>query len=181
MINTFNKPIIPDNEELRLVALAYFDILNDLPDRYFTNLAHIIAATFKSEIALVSLVGEEMVHFKGNVGMEGVNKVKRGKSLCSLAILDPEPTIFYDTLKEPCLLRNPLVIGEFGLRFYAGAPIISRQGFNIGTVCIVGKDPREFTEKEKELLVLFAENTMHEIEMRGEIKRIRERELSPSI
>lgn len=181
MINTFNKPIIPDNETLRLAALEYFDILNDLPDMYFTNLAHIIATTFNSPIALVSLVGEEMVHFKGNFGMEGVNKVDRGKSLCSLAILDPEPTIFYDTLKEPCLLRNPLVIGEFGLRFYAGAPIVTKEGFNIGTVCIVGKEPREFSEREKNLLVLFAENAMHEIEMRGEIKRIQQRELSRSI
>lgn len=181
MINTFNKPIIPDNEKERLAALAYFDILNDLPDRYFTNLAHIIAATFQSEIALVSLVGEEMVHFKGNVGMEGVNKVERGKSLCSLAILEPEPTIFNDALKEPCLLRNPLVVGEFGLRFYAGAPIITKEGFNIGTVCIVGKEPRDFTQKETKLLVRFAENAMHEIEMRGEIKRIREIELSTAV
>ncbi len=181
MINTFNKPIISDSDKLRVAALEYFDILNDLPDSYFTNLAHIIAATFNSQIALVSLVGEEIVHFKGNFGMEGVNKMEREKSLCSLAILDPEPTIFNDTLKEPCLLRNPLVIGDFGLRFYAGAPIVTKEGFNIGTVCIVGKKPREFTESEKELLVLFAENAMHEIEMRGEIKRIQEKELSASI
>ena len=181
MINTFNKPIIPGNDALRLAALEYFDILNDLPDRYFTNLAHIIAATFNSQIALISLVGEELVHFKGNFGMDGVSNVSRGESLCSLAILDAEPTIFTDTLKEPCLLRNPLVIGEFGLRFYAGAPIVTKEGFNIGTVCIVGKEPREFTEREKDLLVLFAENAMHEIEMRGEIKHIQEKELSPSI
>ncbi|MEO7307072.1 MAG: GAF domain-containing protein [Ferruginibacter sp.] len=169
MINTFNKPIIPENDKLRLKALEYFNILNELPDRYFSNLAQIIARTFNTEIALISLVGEEDVYFKGNVGMEGVNKVDRGSSLCSLAILDTEPTVFPDALKEPCLLSNPLVIGDFGLRSYAAAPIVTAEGFNIGTVCVVGKEPRNYTEKEKELLMLFARNVMIELESRSEI------------
>lgn len=170
MINTFNKSIIPDNEINRFKALDYFDILNTLPDRYFNNLARIIAVTFDAPIALVSLVGAEDVIFKGNFGMKGIDRVDRGKSLCSLAVLDVEPTIFRDAIKEPCLLRNPLVVGEFGLRFYAGAPIITKEGFAIGTVCIVGKEPRDFNEDETEVLKLFAENAMHEIEMRGIIK-----------
>ena len=169
MINTFNKNIIPDNDKLRLKALEYFDILNELPDKYFANLAQIIARTFNSEIALVSLVGKEEVYFKGNFGMDGINRVDRGSSLCSLAILDSNPTIFSDALKEPCLLSNPLIIGDFGLRFYAGAPIITLEGFNIGTVCIVGKQPREFSEKERELLILFARNVMIELEARAEL------------
>lgn len=170
MVNTFNKDIIPADDELRLNALDYYNILNDLPDRYFSNLAQIIAHTFNSEIALISLVGEEDVFFKGNHGMEGVKKEDRGSSLCSLAILDPDPTIFNDALKEPCLLSNPLVIGEFGLRFYAGAPIKTSEGFSIGTVCIIGKEPREFTMQEKALLVLFAKNAMIEIESRIELQ-----------
>lgn len=172
MNNTFNKPIIPENDALRLKALEYFDILNSLPDQYFTNLANIMAKTFSAPIGLVSLVAEESVHFKGNFGMEGVEKVDRGESLCSLAVLDAEPTIFEDALKEPCLLRNPLVTGEFGLRFYAGAPIVTKEGFNIGTVCVVDKEPREFSEKETELLKLFADNAMNEIEIRGQINRL---------
>ncbi|MBA3680143.1 MAG: GAF domain-containing protein [Bacteroidetes bacterium] len=170
MTNTFNKPIIPENEADRLKALEYFDILNTLPDRYFSNLARIIAVTFDAPIALVSLVGSEDVIFKGNFGMPGVDKVDRGKSLCSLAVLDTEPTIFNDAIKEPCLLKNPLVVGEFGLRFYAGAPIITKEGFAIGTVCIVGKEPRDFSQNETDILKLFAENAMHEIEMRSIIK-----------
>lgn len=170
MVNTFNKDIVPSNDRQRLAALDYFEILNELPDRYFSNLAQIIALAFNSEIALVSLVGEKDVFFKGNFGMEGTDKLGRGESLCSLAILNPEPTIFGDALKEPCLLSNPLVIGEFGLRFYAGAPIITRGGFSIGTVCIVGKEPREFSQQEKNLLILFAKNAMIELESRVEIK-----------
>ncbi len=170
MNNTFNKVIIPHNEKERLKALEYFEILNELPDRYFSNLAQIVAHTFNAEIALVSVVGGEEVLFKGNHGMEGTNKTERGKSLCSLAILDTEPTVFNDALKEPCLLSNPLVVGEFGLRFYAGAPITTKDGFNIGSVCIVGKEPRQITNSEKDLLVLFAKNAMIELETRSEIK-----------
>ena len=61
MLNTFYNPIIPAKDTLRLKALEYFDILAELPDRYFTNLAHIIALAFHSDIALVSLVDEEEV------------------------------------------------------------------------------------------------------------------------
>ena len=169
MNNTFDKQIIPENEEQRLKALEYYNILHTLPDGYFSNLAHIIATTFHTPIALISLVGEETVFFKGNFGMEGVNTADRGVSLCSLAIMEDDPTIFNNTLEEQCLLKNPLVAGEFGLRFYAGAPITTREGFHIGTVCVVDKEPRDFTLEDTDLLVLFAENAMHEIEMRGEL------------
>jgi GAF domain-containing protein len=60
-------------------------------------------------------------------------------------------------------MSNPLVAGEFGLRFYAGAPIITPDGFNIGTVCVVDKKPRSFSELEQELLVQFAQSAMDAI------------------
>ena len=125
MNNTFGKPIIPGNEVERLKALRSYNILHTLPEGFFNNLAHIIAKTFDTPIALISLVDEEEVFFKANVGMPGTEYVDRGVSLCSLAILDNQPTIFEDATNEPCLLANPLVAGNFGLRFYAGAPIIT--------------------------------------------------------
>jgi GAF domain-containing protein len=163
MINSFAKPIIPDNEEDRLQALGYYEIVDTLPEGFFNNLAHIIARSFETPIALVSLVDREQVFFKANVGMPGTTHVSRGVSLCSLAILDDEPTIFEDATKEPCLIANPLVAGEFGLRFYAGAPITTPDGFNIGTVCVVDKQPRSFSELEQELLVQFAKSAMEAI------------------
>ncbi|HUR10558.1 MAG TPA: GAF domain-containing protein [Flavitalea sp.] len=168
----FGKNIIPWNEALRLDALYYYDLLNDLPDRYFANLAHIIAITFNTPIALVTLVGKNSVLYKGNAGMEGTNEADRGISLCSLAILEAEPTVFEDALKEPCLLTNPLVAGSFGLRFYAGAPITTPAGYNIGTVCIVDKKPRLFSENESEILTRFAASAMYEIEMRKSIQPV---------
>lgn len=163
MQNVFNKNIIPSNEVARLKSLRSYQILDSTPELFFNNLAQIIAQCFQSPIALISLVDSDQVFLKANVGMDGTRHVPRGISLCSLAIMEQEPTIFQDTLKEPCLLANPLVAGEFGMRFYAGAPIVSPEGFAIGTVCVVDKKPRKFSDMDQDLLVLFAGSVMEAI------------------
>lgn len=163
MYNSFDRPIIPPNEADRLEALKSYNILHSAPEGFFNNLANIIAKSFDTPIALISLVDAEEVFFKANVGMEGTQYVPRGISLCSLAILEPEPTIFENAEEEPCLLANPLVAGEFGLKFYAGAPITTPEGFHIGTVCVVDKKPREFNDLDKDLLVKFADSVMQSI------------------
>jgi GAF domain-containing protein len=163
MNNSFGKRIIPENDNDRIKALESYEIMHTLPEGFFNNLAFIIAKTFDTPIALISLVDRDQVFFKANVGMPGVEYVDRGVSLCSLAILDDEPTIFEDASSEPCLIANPLVAGEFGLKFYAGAPIVTPDGFNIGTVCIVDKKPRSFSEREQELLVQFSKSAMDAI------------------
>lgn len=167
MVNTFEIDIIPKNEEERIKDLYHYSILDTLPDSYFNNLAFIVAQFFETPIALISFVETESVFFKGNVGMEGTLKTDRGSSLCALAILNDEVTVFTDTLSEPCLLTNPLVRGKFGLRFYAGAPLVTPNGYSIGTLCIIDKKPRSFDLKERDLLNRFAKIAMHELEMRA--------------
>jgi GAF domain-containing protein len=167
MKNSFiGREIIPANEKERIKALRRHKLIQDLPQGYFNNLANIMAQTFGTPIALVSIVRSENVVFPGNIGLHDTTSVPRGVSLCSLAVMEAQPTIFTDATKEPCLLANPLVAGEFGLRFYAGAPIITNDGQALGTVCIVDKEPRQFTDKELELLKGFAETAMQEIEQR---------------
>jgi len=169
MKNYFNKNIIPANEHERLQALHRYRLIESIPEGHFNRLANIIARTFAVPIALVSIVEQKEVRFPGNVGMSDTKSVSRGLSLCSLAILDDAPTIFNDALKEPCLLANPLITGEFGLRFYAGAPIRTSDDFAIGTVCIVDKRPREFSDLDRQLLTYFAHIAMQEIELRFEM------------
>jgi GAF domain-containing protein len=146
--------------------LQRYRLIEAIPDGYFNRLANIIARTFGVPIALVSLVEQNEVEFPGNFGMTDTKTVSRGLSLCSLAILDDSPTIFNDALKEPCLLTNPLVTGSFGLRFYAGAPILTYDNFAIGTVCVVDKMQREFGDMDKQLLQYFAHLAMQEMETR---------------
>ena len=169
MKNTFGIPIIPPNENERLKALKNLQILEYKVRDVFNNIAHIMAETFDVPIALISFVDNEEVIFKGNVGMTDVKSNNRGISLCSLAILNDGVTVFEDALKEQCLLTNPLVVGEFGLKFYAGAPLTTKEGYNIGTVCIIDKESRNFTEKKKQLLQRFATMVMHEIYLQIEV------------
>jgi CheY-like chemotaxis protein len=166
LINTFAIPIIPPDEDQRLKAVKKYNILDTDPEQSFNTIVEDAARFFNVPIALVSIVDEERVFFKANVGMEGVNNVDRGMSLCSLAILKDELTYFNDASEDPCLLANPIVHGPFGLRFYAGAPIIDADGFHIGTVCVVDKNPREFTDEDKNKLSQFALLAMQKIEER---------------
>jgi GAF domain-containing protein len=172
MVNTFGKPIIPADDKERVDVLASYQILDTQPEGFFNNLAQIMARCFDTPIALISLVDKERVFFKANVGLADTQNVSRGMSLCSLAILDHEPTVFENALKEPCLLANPLVAGEFGLRFYAGAPITNEDGYNLGTVCVVDKKPRVFSQSDKDLLSRFAQTVMKALEKRkSELKQ----------
>ena len=167
--NSFGKNITPDNEAERLECLRSFEILNSEPEKMFDLIAKMTAKVFNVPIALISFVDENQVFFKSNVGMEGTKHVDRGISLCSLAILDSEQVVFESPLKEPCLMANPLVQGKFGLRFYAGAPLTTLDGFNIGTVCILDKKARFFNKEQIELLKDFASLIMENLYLRKEL------------
>lgn len=161
--NSFGISIIPQNENERLKALQNLQILESEVQDVFDNIAHIVAETFDVPIALISFVDNEDVFFKGNAGMEGIKSNSRGISLCTLAILNDGVTVFEDALNEKCLLNNPLVAGKFGLRFYAGTPLVTKEGYNIGTVCIIDKESRNFPVHKQQLLQRFATMVMHEI------------------
>ncbi|MEK7728643.1 MAG: ATP-binding protein, partial [candidate division KSB1 bacterium] len=86
--------------------------------------------------------------------------------LCASAILGSEIHDLNDALLDPRALANPLVAGEFGLRFYAGAPLATHDGFNLGTLCVIDKQPRALTEQEKNTLHDLAALVMDQIELR---------------
>ncbi|WP_207431718.1 GAF domain-containing protein [Sabulibacter ruber] len=165
MTNTFGMEIIPENETDRVQKLHDYQILEIDTEGPFRHIAALAAHVFKVPISLVSFVDKDKVWFKGNVGMEGESGADRGMSLCSLAILRNEATVFTDTLKEPCLLNNPLVAGQFGLRFYAAVPLTTYDGYNLGSVCILDKEPREFSKDDQITLEYMAKLVMDELEL----------------
>jgi PAS domain S-box-containing protein len=164
--NTFGKEIIPANDTERLQVLRRYRIMDTPSEASFDNIAKLATQIFNVPISLVSLVDAERVFFKANIGMGKAKESNRGKSLCALAVLDPGVTVFEDALKEPCLMVNPNVAGDFGLRFYAGAPLITYDGFLIGTLCIIDKQPRVFTKNEENILQGLAVAVMDQIELR---------------
>lgn len=167
MNNTFGIPLVPANERERLEKLYSYNILHDYDKAgAFKHVAAMAAHIFKVPVALVVFVDEEQTFFAGNFGMEDADRMSRGESLCSLAILKDEVTIFEDANADPCLLANPLVSGDFGLRFYAAAPLITPEGYKVGTVCIVDKKPRKLSVADKRLLEALASSVIEELEER---------------
>lgn len=164
--NTFGINILPENEADRLEALKRYRITDSPSEDSFDGIAKLATQIFNVPISLLSLVDAESVFFKANIGMGKAKDANRGKSLCALAVLDKEVTVFEDALKEPCLMANPNVIGDFGLRFYAGAPLITHDGFLIGTLCIIDQKTREFSQADRKILEGLAKTAMDQIELR---------------
>lgn len=172
--NTFNRNIIPATEPERLRDLAYYhSLLMDLEQsKAFNHIAEMAARMFQVPIAVVNMVGADKVRALAAAGEISVgNEVERGVSLCSLAVLNNDPTVFKDALEEPCLLANPMVVGDFGLRFYAAAPITTKAGNHIGALCLVDKEPREFSEIDQKILAGLARIVMEELDERFGKKR----------
>ena len=165
--NTPDPSLIPANERERLAALARYEQVATTGNGAFNHVAEMAVRMFDVPIALVNLVGAEVVRtIAGKGGIEEDTEMVRGVSLCSLAILSDEPTVFRDALQEPCLLTNPLVTGNYGLGFYAAAPLRTKDGYNIGAVCLVDKKPRAFSAGEQKVLEGLAQIVMEDMETR---------------
>jgi two-component sensor histidine kinase len=133
--------IIPGNENERLAAVRRYDILDTPPDGAFDRITAIAARRFDVPIAIISIVDEDRIWFKSHHGVD-VDQIGRDPGLCASAILTNDPHILPDASQDPRSLSNPLVAGEFGLRFYAGVPLRTSDGFNLGTLCVLDQQPR---------------------------------------
>lgn len=144
--------MVSSNEEARLENLKKYKILYTKTEPYFDQLAAITATMMNTPIAMINFVDRDIVWTKadqhGRVGKE----MERGVSLCSLAILNESVTVFEDLIQNPVLVSNPMFVGESGLRFYAAAAITTNEGFRVGSVCIVDKNPRVFSEEDRRKL-----------------------------
>ncbi|OON70210.1 GAF domain-containing protein [Hymenobacter sp. CRA2] len=162
--------LIPDNDLARLRTLYQYQILNTTAEKIFDDYVALAAQLFNLPISLISLVDAEQVVFRGNVGLPGLETVPRGDSLCSAAVLEDMTIAFPNLSQERCNLVNPAVAESAGLRCYAGAPLRMADGMNIGTMCVIGREPREFTDSEKELLLRLARLVGLTIELRARLQ-----------
>ncbi|MCC3156858.1 GAF domain-containing protein [Hymenobacter sp. 15J16-1T3B] len=161
--------LVPAHEPARLRTLYRYEILNTTPEPIFDDFVALAAQLFKLPISLISLVDQDTVFFKANAGLPGLVAVPRADSLCSAAVLEHTPIAFPDLQQERCDLVNPAVAEAAGLRCYAGAPLRMTDGLNIGTMCVIGREPRDFTEAESALLLRLAELVSRTIELRARL------------
>ncbi|MDQ2864405.1 MAG: GAF domain-containing sensor histidine kinase, partial [Bacteroidota bacterium] len=152
-------------ERERIKTLKKYDILDTPPDGSFDRITNLAAVLLDVPIAIVTLVDTDRIWFKSRYGVD-VQQIGRDAGLCSSAILSDEFYQVYDTSTDHRTLANPLVAGEFGLRFYAAVPLKVKDGFNLGTLCVLDKKPRHLTERQKETLQYLADITIDQIELR---------------
>lgn len=129
-------------EALRLKAIARYDVLDTPPDGAFDRITAIVARRFNVPIAIISIVDHDRIWFKSHHGL-ALSEIPRSPGLCASAIVENSAYVLTDARLDARALANPLVAGEFGLRFYAGVPLRTSDGYNLGTLCAIDKIPRE--------------------------------------
>lgn len=167
---------IPTNETERLAALHRYKILDTPPEAAFDRITTLAARLFNMPTALISLVDESRAWFKSCIGFDA-REVPRDVTLCSFSVLTDEPLIIPDTRLEERFACHPFVQSEPGVRFYAGAPLLSRDGFNLGTLCLLDTQPHEpLTAEQQATLVDLAAMVVDELELRLAVHKIAQSE-----
>lgn len=157
-------------EANRLQALRSYNILDTPPDGAFDRVTAIAARYFKVPIALVSLVDEDRIWFKSRFGLEPT-EIPRSPGLCASVILSDDAYIVTNAIEDPRTLANPLVAGAMGVRFYAAVPLVTHDGFRLGTMNVIDFAPREFSAEDEQTLRDLAGLVMDQMELRMSARR----------
>lgn len=166
------RPVIPPDEAKRLASLYFVDILDTAPQEQFNRITRITRRLFAVPIATISFVDADRDWFKSRLGID-LEEIPRGLSFTSHTILSHEVLVVPDTKADLRFFESPLVRGPSAIRFYAGCPIQSWNGSNIGALGIMDVVPRSMTEEDKEDLRDLAAMVEHEIGT-GELRLVDE-------
>jgi GAF domain-containing protein len=157
---------LPPDEEKRLAALRELELLDTEPEEEFDELVRRAAEATGAPVAVITLVDEARQWFKARVNLE-MESSDRDLSFCAHAILTPgDLTVVPDTLEDDRFADNLLVTEDPNIRFYAGAPIFTPDGYPIGTLCVIDAAPRGLTDEQAQALRELAGEVSKQIERR---------------
>jgi GAF domain-containing protein len=156
---------LPQDEKKRLKVLWQYEVLDTVPEEVFDDLTELAARICEAPIALISLVDEDRQWFKARVGVT-VKETSRDVSFCAYAITQTDLFVVPDATRDPRFANNPLVTSEPRIRFYAGAPLITPDGYALGTLCIIDVVPRELRPEQKQALRILARHVVSQLELR---------------
>lgn len=159
-------PEIPANERERIASLHDYAILDTPMEDAFDDLAKIAAHVMGAPIALVSLVDADRQWFKARFGLD-VTELPRQVSFCGHVVADDASMVVADTLLDARFVDNPLVTGDPHIRYYAGVPLRSPEGFVLGALCAIDQVPRSTTPEQLETLRLLGQQVVYLLEQRG--------------
>ena len=163
--------LIPPDEAERIAAVQRYEILDTPRDGAFDRITRLASRMLDVPIAIITLVDHDRIWFKSAQGLEGVEQIDRVPGLCASAILANGPWIVDDARNDPRTMANPLVAGEFGLQFYAASQLRTADGYNLGTLCVIDREPRSLDEGQVEVLTDLAGLVVDELELRLAARR----------
>src|SRR6266446_3191167 len=156
---------LPKNEKQRLKVLWQYSVLDTMPEEIFDDLTELAARICEAPVAMITLVDEDRQWFKAKVGVS-INETSRDISFCAHAITQPGLFIVPDATRDERFAKNPLVKSDPKVRFYAGAPLVSPDGYALGTLCVIDKVPRELRPEQKQALRILARHVVSQLELR---------------
>src|ERR1022692_3899655 len=154
---------LPKNEDARLENLRSYRILDTPPEQAFDDLTRLAAFVCGTPIALISLIDLNRQWFKSAVGWD-VREIPRDVSFCTHTILKPDLLVIPETLKDKTLGTSPLAT-HGGIRFYAGVPLITAEGYALGTLCVMDCIPRALTEEQADALQRLAGQVVAQLKL----------------
>jgi diguanylate cyclase (GGDEF)-like protein len=153
------------HEEQRLAALYDYEVLDSQPEESFDRITRLVKMTIGTPMAVVSLVDRNRQWFKSRLGTETI-ETPRDISFCTHTIQRDEPLIVPNALEDPRFCDSPLVTCENGIRFYAGVPLRTPGGFNIGALCALDTKPSSISPDQLGVLQDLARLVVDELELR---------------
>lgn len=162
---------LPANEEQRLAKLLSYDILDTESETAYDDITRLVAQICNVPIAVISLVDRDRQWFKSVQGLDA-SQTDRDISFCTHTIWQHEPMVIHDATIDPRFANNPLVTGAPYIRFYAGAPLITSDGYAIGSLCAIDTQPRELSDQQLEALVALSRLVINQMELQRSLKQI---------
>ena len=153
------------DEQGRLAALNRYEVLDSGPEKPFDKITGLVQNVMNVPIAAVSLVDVQRQWFKSIQGLE-VTETPRNVAFCHHTIQRREPMVVPDASLDPRFSDNPLVTGEPYIRAYTGVPLETPDGYNLGSLCAIDYEPRQFDAQQISILTSFAKLVVDELELR---------------
>ena len=157
-------PDFPKNEKKRLSAVHKYKLLDTLPESDFDNITSLVATICEVPISLITLLDADRNFLKSHHGID-IQESPRDISFCGHAILQDDIFIVEDAREDIRFKDNPLVAGVNAI-FYAGVPLITKEGLALGTLCIYDHEPRKLTNTQKKALTTIAKQVLNLFDLR---------------
>ncbi len=156
---------LPENENSRLEALHRYQILDSEDEIDFNGIVELASQMCGTSVALISLVDEHRQWFKAKVGID-VKETHRDLSFCAHTIHQDDIMTVYDAHVDDRFFDNPLVTGDPGIRFYSGMPLITDEGYKLGTLCVLDQQPKEISDDQRKSLKILAKQVVNLLDLR---------------